>query len=88
MKCEITTNWKGVDERMTLTREKEPDEVWTAPGGDARAVRQMIEVLDQTFTDMRAALITMLPREVAEGVPIVAMLTREQAGDFLSEGQR
>lgn len=88
MKCEITASWKGVDERLILTRESEPDEVWTAPGGDARAVLQMIEVLDNTFGDVRAALVTMLPREVAEGVPIVAMLTREQAGDFLAEGQR
>lgn len=82
MKCEITTSWKGVDERMTLTREREPDEVWAAPGGDARAVVQMVTVLDQTYADVRAALLAMLPHNMAEETKVVLVLTPEQAKEF------
>lgn len=82
MKCEITTSWKGVDERMTLTREREPDEVWTAPGGDVRAVLQVVEVLDQTFGDVRAALLAMVPSEVSDRTRVVMILTPEQAKEF------
>lgn len=67
MKCEINLAWRNADEDMSLTRTKNPDEVWSSPrDGDWRSIQQMIAVLDATYIDARAGLIGMLPKELRD----------------------
>lgn len=85
MKCDISLSWRNGDEDLNLERTKSPDEVWGPPGTDWRNVQQAITVLDQTYADVRAAMISMLPKEVQETIPTVVKMTSEQARNFTGQ---
>lgn len=89
MRCEINLSWKALDETMSLAREKANDELWVSPLEDSSAsvIPQIVSILDATYADVRAALISTLPKEMQENFLVVVKMTAEQARNFV-EGQR
>lgn len=87
MRCEIDLSWRNGDEEMKLERSKNPDEVWADPrtGSAWRNVQQMIDCMDATYADARAALIALLPKETQDGVGIMVRMTTEQAKRLVGE---
>lgn len=89
MRCSITVEWRDGEEEVEFTRQKEPPEMWVSPvEGGWRAIQQVLNTLDSTYTDLRAALIAAMPKEVQAQTLVVAYLTQEQVRDFTDEGQR
>lgn len=78
MKCEITVGWHNGNDDMELTRKREPEEVW-GPTPSPRNVLQAIGVLDDTFVDARAALVATLPDSAKKQVPVMMVLSPEEA---------
>lgn len=81
MKCEISVSWRDGEEELEISREKTPAELWTAPNG-WRNVQQAVEVLDQTYADLRASLLAVMPEEVRAGLGVAVRMTADEARNY------
>lgn len=76
MRCSIQLSWRNGDEDLNLERCKNPEDHYISPlDGSWRAIQQVIDVMDQTYTDARAALTAMLPEAQREDIGTMVCLS-------------